>query len=1050
MEPELVKPTLPFIKLKTTIGEFPFLIDTGANINLINPKLAWSYGRSKPYDFISDNISSANGNFKASSAIDINFFQPKINFTAQFLLHKFHDFFYGIIGTGILKNLKAIIDLDNKILKLTRNNQQLSIPLNEYSPNIKPTTLCNDNRTDSKFRTAHLSTSEQQKLKEVLERNQDVFHEPDKTLTCTTKVECVINTTDEIPVHQRVYPYPAAYTEEVNKQMNKLLQDGIIRPSRSAWTSPVWIVPKKSDASGEKKFRMVVDYRKINEKTVADRYPMPEINYVLDQLKGQKFFTTLDLASGFHQIKMKESDVEKTAFSINNGKFEYVRMPFGLKNAPAIFQRAIDDVLRPYIGKICYVYIDDVIVFGETYEVALDNLETILKALNNANLKIQLDKSEFMHSQVEFLGYIISSEGLQPNVKKIEAIQRFNEPKTIKELRSFLGMMGYYRRFVKDFAKIAKPLTNLLRGERSPDSVKKINLTNPERETFQKMKRILTSSDILIYPDYNKPFNLTTDASNYAIGAVLSQGEMGKDKPIHFASRTLSRAEENYSVPEKEMLAIFWALQTFRNYLYGTHVKIYTDHQPLTFALSPKNTNAKLKNWKAYLDEHSHEIFYKPGRSNVVADALSRNVFSMTGTQHSADTSDDFYIKSTEAPINVFRHQVILKKGPDKITLTNPFTGFTRIEIEVPEINNDSILQVLKNHFSPTKVNGLLTDEQTMGIFQEVYKAHFGHEKLLKIRFTQKILQDVTEEDEQWNIIRKTHQRAHRGLEENYQQIFRQFYFPKTKQKLRDFIVNCQLCNESKYDRCPIKFPFQKTPIPTAPFEIAHIDIWFLEKDHFLTYIDKFSKLAQIVHIQSRAAVDVVPAIKQVLLKHKTPSILVMDGEKAFMSGDLINFYQYHNIQTYITATGRSEMNGTVERLHSTLLEIFRITERENPDKTLHEIIPIILHKYNSTIHSCTKHTPFEVINPSDRSPEILKKVHDNLVKKQKSDLAFHNKKRKEVPIDDNQSVYENARNRTKNKPRFKKSKIDKVHRSTITTDDGRKVHKDDIKIRKI
>ncbi|XP_058826825.1 uncharacterized protein LOC131686848 [Topomyia yanbarensis] len=221
-----------------------------------------------------------------------------------------------------------------------------------------------------------------------------------------------------------VYPYPAAYADEVKKQISKLLEDGIIRPSRSAWTAPVCVVPKKPDASGEKKFRMVIDYRKVNEKTIPDKYPMPEIGYVLDQLKGQKYFTTLDLASGFHQIKMREKDIEKTAFAINNGKYEFTRMPFGLKNAPAIFQRAIDDVLRDHIGKICYVYIDDVIVFGKTLNEHLKNLKIILETLNNANLKIQLDKCEFLHSEIEFLGFIIGAEGIKPNTKKIEVINR--------------------------------------------------------------------------------------------------------------------------------------------------------------------------------------------------------------------------------------------------------------------------------------------------------------------------------------------------------------------------------------------------------------------------------------------------------------------------------------------------------------------------------------------------------------------------------------------------------------------------------------------------
>lgn len=1060
MEATLVKPTLPYINLKTTIGEFPFLIDTGANINLINPKLAYTYGTSRPYDFQANGISSANGNFHATSAININFFYPKINYSAQFILHKFHQFFHGIIGTSILNALNAKIDLQNKTLTLQLKDQKLVIPILEYLPERNTSNIVtssveiNKNASTSfdcenLFRTTHLSPEEETKLKSILQANKEVFHEPNSKLTCATKIECSINTTDDLPVHQRVYPYPAAYAEEVNKQIKKLLDDGIIRPSRSAWTSPVWIVPKKSDASGEKKFRMVIDYRKINQKTISDRYPMPEISYVIDQLKGHKYFTTLDLISGFHQIKMKETDIEKTAFAINNGKFEFTRMPFGLKNAPAIFQRALDDILREHIGKICYVYIDDVIVFGETLDKHLENLNLILKTLNTAGLKIQLDKSEFLHPEVEFLGYIIGANGIKPNQKKIETINKFPEPKSIKEIRSFLGMMGYYRRFVKDFAKIAKPLTNLLRGEGN-SSNKKITLPEDAKKCFEKLKNVLSSSDVLIYPNFNERFIVTTDASNFAIGAVLSQGEVGKDKPIHFASRTLSKSEEKLSVPEKEMLAIFWALQTFRNYLYGNKLLILTDHQPLTFSLSPKNTSAKLKRWKAYLEEHDHEILYKPGKTNVVADALSRIVLSMTGTQHSAGDSDDFYIISTEAPLNVYRHQVIIKKGPDKIETISPFGTFTRITVWLNDINDDSLLQVLKNNFNPTKLNGLLTSEEIMGKLQEVYRLHFGQQRSLKIRYTQVLLQDIEQEDQQWNIIREIHHRAHRCADENVMQILRHSYFPKLRQKTNDFVKNCHTCHENKYDRRPIKFPIQETPIPTAPFEIAHIDILFLENNHFLTYIDKFSKFAQVQQIASRAAVDMTPAIKDILMKYKPPDILVMDGEKSFMTGEMVNFYNTFQITPYITATGRSEMNGIIERFHSTILEIYRITKAENPAMSVPNLLQLSLHKYNSTIHSTTKYKPLEIILPSSRTPEIIERAYKNLNQKQKKDLRNHNKTRKSTQINENDNAYETTRQRLKHKKRFKRIKIATVNKSTVRTDDGRKVHKDDIKIRKI
>lgn len=480
---------------------------------------------------------------------------------------------------------------------------------------------------------SHLNQTERSVLLPILENLKQDFHIQNQKLSCTNNVECEIRTTDDIPVYQKTYPYPIAYKSEVEKQIAKLLADDIIRPSRSAWNSPVWIVAKKLDASDEKKFRLVIDYRKVNDKTLSDKYPMPEITNTIDQLGGNKYFTTLVLASGFHQIKLKNRDIEKTAFSVYYGKYEFLRMPFGLKNAPAIFQRAIDDVLREHISKRCFVYIDDVIVIGNTLQEHLENLKIVLETLQEANLKVQLDKSEFLQKSVECLGYIITDEGIKPNIKKIESIQKYSEPGNLNQLRGFLGMIRL-RRFIKDFAKIEKPLTKILIGE-GDKSVKTIKLDLEARECFENMNQILFSSDILTYPDFSKPFLLTTDASDYALGAVLSQGESGKDRPIHFASRTLNKTEEAYSATEKELLAIVWALKTFRTYMYGQKVKIYSDHQPLTYNFSSKTTNRKLMNWRNFIEEHDYEIIYKPGKNNVVADALSRiQIHSLTPSEH--------------------------------------------------------------------------------------------------------------------------------------------------------------------------------------------------------------------------------------------------------------------------------------------------------------------------------------------------------------------------------------------------------------------------------
>jgi len=262
----MVEPVLPYIVIKNRKGEFPFLIDTGANVSFINPEIAESCETAKPFEIPLKNIASASGKFQLKSAIDLNFFYPKINCICRFMLHSFHHFFVGIIGTDILYNLNASIDLEKRVLKLHNFSQILQIPLNFYTSSSQS--------SNSSFRLNHLNNFEQTKLKKVLDSNMSVFYEPKLKVTCTN---------DDIPIHQKVYPYPAAYTEEVNKQITELLDNGIIRPSHSAWTAPVWVVPKKSDASGEKKFRMVIDYRKLNQKTIVDRYPMPEINYVIDE-----------------------------------------------------------------------------------------------------------------------------------------------------------------------------------------------------------------------------------------------------------------------------------------------------------------------------------------------------------------------------------------------------------------------------------------------------------------------------------------------------------------------------------------------------------------------------------------------------------------------------------------------------------------------------------------------------------------------------------------------------------------------------------------------
>ncbi|CAF4878033.1 unnamed protein product [Pieris macdunnoughi] len=391
-----------------------------------------------------------------------------------------------------------------------------------------------------------------------------------------------------------------------------MLNENIIRPSTSPWSSPIWVVPKKVDASGKQKWRVVIDYRKLNDITIGDSYPLPNITDILDKLGHSVYFTTLDLASGFHQIELESNDIPKTAFNTPYGHYEFLRMPFGLKNAPATFQRAMDSVLYGLQGERCFVFLDDIVVFASSLQEHEQKLYEVFNRLRKNGLKVQPDKCEFLRKEVAYLGHIISSEGVKPNPDKVHAVDNFPVPKSCKDIKSFLGLTGYYRRFISNFSSLTKPLTSLLKKDVP------FVWGETQQSAFEECKRLLTNPPILQYPDFTKEFILTTDASLHAIGAVLSQGQIGKDLPIAYASRTLNKAESNYSTIERELLAIVWAVKHFRPYLFGRKFKIVTDHKPLTWLFSIKDPGSRLVRWRLKLEEYEYEVIYKADYSPTI------------------------------------------------------------------------------------------------------------------------------------------------------------------------------------------------------------------------------------------------------------------------------------------------------------------------------------------------------------------------------------------------------------------------------------------------
>lgn len=469
------------------------------------------------------------------------------------------------------------------------------------------------------LRLEHLNSEERENIDSIITDNADLFQLPDEPLNFVPDFYHKITTTDDQPVFTRQYRFPPIHKDEITKQVGELVKNNVISPSLSPYSSPLWIVPKKEDSHGNKRWRMVIDYRNLNEKTIGDAYPLPQINEILDQLGSAKYFSVFDLASGFHQIRVDPKDKHKTAFSTPFGHYEFNRMPFGLKNAPATFQRLMDRVLVGLQGIELFVYLDDIVIYAKSLSEHKTKFEKLAMRLRNANLHLQPDKCEFLRREVGYLGHVISDKGVKPDPKKIEALQHYPAPTTQKKIKQFLGLAGYYRRFIENFSGLSKPLTNLLK-KGVP-----FKWTEAQQKSFDTLREALCKEPILEYPDFTKPFNVTTDASNYAIGGVLSQGEIGKDKPIAYASRTLNKHEINYSVIEKECLAIIYCVNHFRPYIYGRKFNLLTDHQPLVWLNSVKDPANRLVHWRLSLANYEYKIFYKPGSVNSNADALSRN-----------------------------------------------------------------------------------------------------------------------------------------------------------------------------------------------------------------------------------------------------------------------------------------------------------------------------------------------------------------------------------------------------------------------------------------
>ncbi|GJS44689.1 putative nucleotidyltransferase, ribonuclease H [Tanacetum coccineum] len=533
--------------------------------------------------------------------------------------------FDAIIGMDWLAKYQAVIVCAEKIVRIPWRNKTLIIHGDGSNQgNVTRLNIISCTKTQKYMEKgfpiflAHVTAKEVEDKSEkkrlegvpIVRDFPEVFPEDLPGLPPTRQVEFQIDLVPgAAPVARAPYRLAPSEMKELSEQLKECPDKGFIEPSSCTWGAPVLFV-KKKDGS----FRMCIDYRELNKLTVKNRYPLPRIDDLFDQLQGSSVYSKIDLRSGYHQLRVREEDISKTAFRTRYGHYEFQVMPFGLTNAPAVFMDLMNRVCKPYLDKFVIVFIDDILIYSKNKQEHEEHLKLILELLKKEELYAKFSKCEFWIPKVQFLGHVIDSEGIHVDPAKIESIKDWTSPKSPTEIRQFLGLAGYYRRFIEGFSKIAKPMTKLTQKK------VKFEWGDKQEAAFQLLKQKLCSAPILALPEGSEDFIAYCDASKKGLGAVLMQ----REKVISYASRQLKIHEKNYTTHDLELGAVVFALKIWRHYLYETKCTVFTDHKSLQHILDQKELNMRQRRWLELLSDYDCDIRYHPGKANVVADALSR------------------------------------------------------------------------------------------------------------------------------------------------------------------------------------------------------------------------------------------------------------------------------------------------------------------------------------------------------------------------------------------------------------------------------------------